>query len=374
VAAPQPVSGRELDSLLAAEERALGRLAAAFGQLARRATTRELQWLLRRAARRGVAEPTLDRHWEPDALVIEGENGEVLYEPLETDVTRHANGPALEEDRTLVCDGEEGRSFQAMLALGALPEQATFPGEAELLCSPLEAVDFPVDAVVHARWMGNRRAIGQVRKRILDADNVYSDQLTSDHGPLSFQAEENRELARELDAYLQSQAHPPLLEASVSLAVGAPARAELERRVAALEDHYGTIALHRPAGLQPALFFDHLPRAGGGTVPDYREILTIEQFGALMPIGTVHAGADQGVYIGATVSGDGGLSSSTSPKPPAAAAPHQSCSPGRSAQAKRSPPSCSPTRPSGAARSWSTSTPSPTTIWRVSPSSPAGSR
>jgi hypothetical protein len=303
VAAHQPVSGRELDSLLAAEERALGRVAAAFGRLARRATTRELQWLLRRAATRGVAEPRLDRHWEPDALVIEGEGGEVLYEPLETDLARHANAPVLEEDRTLVCDAEEGRSFQAMLALGALPEQATFPGEAELLCAPLEAVDFPVDAVLHARWTGNRRAIGQVRKRILDADNVYSDQLTSDHGPLSFQAEENRELARELDAYLQSQAHPPLLEASVALAVGAPSRAELERRVAALEDQYGTIALHRPAGLQPALFFDHLPRAGGGTVPDYREILTIEQFGALMPLGTVHAGSERGVYIGETVSG-----------------------------------------------------------------------
>ena len=37
---------------------------------ARRARTIELQWLLRRAACRGVAEPELDGYWQPDALVV----------------------------------------------------------------------------------------------------------------------------------------------------------------------------------------------------------------------------------------------------------------------------------------------------------------
>ena len=66
---------------------------------------------------------------------------------------------------------------------------------------------------------------------------------------------------------------------------------------------FGTVALHRPLGLQPALFLDHLPRADGGTVRDYADVLTIEQFGALMPIGTHQAGSERGVYIGRTLAG-----------------------------------------------------------------------
>ena len=116
-------------------------------------------------------------------------------------------------------------------------------------------------------------------------------------------AEENRQLARELDAYLQSHERPPLLHAAISLAVGAPSDAVLEQRVEALRHRYGTVALHRPLGLQPALFFDHLPRADGGLVRDYADVLTIEQFGALMPTGTHLAGAERGVYLGRTVGG-----------------------------------------------------------------------
>ena len=66
---------------------------------------------------------------------------------------------------------------------------------------------------------------------------------------------------------------------------------------------FGTVALHRPLGLQPALFLDHLPRADGGTVRDYADVLTIEQFGALMPVGTHQAGSERGVYIGRTLAG-----------------------------------------------------------------------
>jgi len=296
-----PIAAAELGALIAAEERAYQRAAGTLPL--RRATTREIQWLLRRAACRGVGEPGLDEHWRPSALLIETPDGKPAYEPLETDLVRHANAPILEEDRTLVVDAPEGRSFQAMLALGALPEESVFPGSAELLFTPLEAVDFPVDVVAHARWMGNREAVTKVRRRIVDADNAFSEQLTSAHGPLSFHAEENRQLARELDAYLRSHERPPLLNTAVSLAVGAPSREELERRMERLAHAYGTVSLYRPLGLQPALFLDHLPRGDRGTVRDYADVLTIEQFGAMMALGTHHAGSERGVLIGRAVSG-----------------------------------------------------------------------
>lgn len=296
-----PIPAAQLDALIASEERAFRRAAGCLP--IRRATTQELQWLLRRAACRGLDEPELDRHWQPNALLVETADGRLAYEPLECDIVRHANAPVLEEDRWLVVDAPEGRSHQAMLALGALPEEAEFPGSAELLFTPLEAVEFPVDCVVHARWLGNRDAIARVRRRIVDADVAYAEQVTSAHGPLSYTVEENRQLARELDAYLQAQERPPLLNASISLALGAPSREELERRVELLSQQYGTVTLHRPLGLQPALFLDHLPRPDGGTVRDYGDVLTIEQLGALMPIGTHRAGSANGPYIGRTVSG-----------------------------------------------------------------------
>jgi hypothetical protein len=295
-----PIAAAELEALIVAEERALRRAEACLPL--RRATTRELQWLLRRASSRGVAEPAIDHHWEPAALIVEA-NGRPAYEPLSNDLIRHVNAPVYEHERSLVIDAEEGRSHQALLALGALPEEVEFPGGAELLFSPLEAVPFPVDAVVHARWLGNREAITRVRRRIIDADVAFSEQLHSSHGPLSYSVEENRQLARELDAYLQSHERPPLLKCAISLAVGAESREELDNRVAALVHQFGTVTLHRPLGLQPALFLDHLPRADGGTVRDYADVLTIEQFGALMPIGTHQAGSDRGVYIGRTLTG-----------------------------------------------------------------------
>jgi hypothetical protein len=301
VGAEVPIATSEIEALIAAEERAFRRAAGCIPL--RRATTRELQWLLRRGSCRGLAEPELDDSWEPNALVVETADGRAAYEPLQTDLIRHVNAPILEEDRALMVDAQEGRCHQAMLALGALPEESEFPGGAELLFSPLDGLAFPVDCVLHARCLRNRDAVARVRRRIVDADNAFSEQLDSAHGPLSYMAEENRQLARELDAYLQGHERPPLLNTAVSLAVGAGSREELEQRVEALRHRYGTVALQRPLGLQPALFLDHLPRADGGTVRDYADILTIEQFGALMPVATHQAGSDRGVYVGRTVSG-----------------------------------------------------------------------
>jgi hypothetical protein len=301
VAPTIPIPDAELDALVAEEERMLRRVATCVP--ARRASSREVQWLLRRAACRGVAEPELDEHWRPQALLVETPDGHTAYEPLETDLVRHANQPILEEDRTLVVDAQEGRGWQAMLAVGALPERSDFPGGAELLFWPLERLAFPVDCVVHARWIANRDALAKAKRRVLDADNAFTEQMASAHGPLSYTVEENRQLARELDAYLQATERPPLLQVAISLAVGAPSRAELEHRVEALRHRFGTVALHRPLGLQPALFLDHLPRADGGRVRDYSDVLTVEQFGALMAIGSHGAGSERGVYIGHTVAG-----------------------------------------------------------------------
>jgi hypothetical protein len=262
IGASSPISAGELSELATREQRVYERLNGVVAT--RRARTVELQWLLRRAACRGLAEPELDTHWEPDALVISASGGGVAFQPLGHDLRRCANAAITERHQTLIVDGEQGRCYQAMLALGALADAPEFPGStAEVLFAPLEALGFPVDAVVHARWLGNRQALAQVRKRIADVEHAYHEQVQGAvHGP-SLLAGEDRVLAREYEAQLQGGGHSPMLYAQVGLAVGAASEEELERRVAVLKEQYGDIRLHRPAGLQCEMFFEHVPRADG---------------------------------------------------------------------------------------------------------------
>ena len=135
-----------------------------------------------------------------------------------------------------------------------------------------------------ARPLGRQpRALGQVRKRILDVEHVYREQIEGSARGAGCLAEEDRELAREYEAILQCSAHPPMLYGSIALAVGAADDPSWSARVAALREQFGDVRLHRPRGLQERLFFDHLPRPGGGAVADYTQQMTVEQFGALMP-------------------------------------------------------------------------------------------
>ncbi|WP_354700510.1 hypothetical protein DSM112329_00789 [Paraconexibacter sp. AEG42_29] len=312
LAAPKvaaPISGRELAQLAESEALLSERLGGVIGL--RRATTRELEWLLRRGPLRGVGEPDLDQLWQPDALVIhpaddEETDAETLYEPLGWDLWRLPAAAVLEdpdEPPSLRVDADEGTGFQAFLALGPLADEPVFPGPAtELLSAPLDALPFAVDAVVHARWLGNREALGQVRKRIVDAEQSYRDQLESSHGP-AWRADDDRTLAREYEQVLQSGARPPMLYASIGLAVAAETREVLERRIEMLRTQFGDIELHRPRGLQEALFFDHLPRADGGRVRDYVQQLTAEQFGAMVPTATTTVGDRDGLYLGYTPAG-----------------------------------------------------------------------
>lgn len=207
------------------------------------------------------------------------------------------------EPPSLAVETEHGISYQAFLAVGALAEEAVFPGaSAELLHAPLDALAFGVDAVVHARWLGNREALAAVRRRVVDAEQTYRDQLESRHGP-AWQADDDRTLAREYEQVLQSGARPPMLYATIGLGVGARSREELERRVEALRSAYGDIQLFRPRGLQERLFFDHLPRPDGGRVRDYLQQVTAQQFAAMVPTATVDVGDPDGLYLGHTLTG-----------------------------------------------------------------------
>lgn len=301
---PRGISARRLEALLEEEAKVGNRV---FDFLAcEPASSAELQWLIQRAFCRALADPIVDGQFQPQALVVEAAeaDGGARYRPLEVDVLRLMDAPVNVDQRSLRVESVHGESHQALLCMGALPEVVPFPSRrAELMFAPLEALDFPVDIAFTAKYVSNDTAVRLVRRRIVDADMVYAEESTSDHGPSAITSA-RPQAVRELEDYLTGGDRPPLLRASLSLAVGARSAEELEDRVERVQREYGSIKLHRPLGEQIRLFATHLP-GQPAYVSDYDDYLTVEQFGAMVPVATHAVGSDVGPYIGHTLTGSG---------------------------------------------------------------------
>ncbi len=261
----------------------------------------ELQWLVRRAYCRGLGEPVIDGLHEPSALVFE-RNGEAVLAPLEGDVMRWADGYVEHRGRSLRIESELGVSLQVHLVMGALPERLEFPSaRAELMFTAPEALPFGIDLSLNARYLPNELALRIARRKIQDADQIVRAESDGDQGVSDLGYERTQE-ARDLLAYLQSSSRPPLLRATLAIAVAGASEEQLERRVEACRRAYGEIVLHRPLGDQMHLFLQHLP-AQRTRVTGYDDMLTTEQVAAMMPTATYTAGSRGGFYLGHTLSG-----------------------------------------------------------------------
>jgi hypothetical protein len=260
----------------------------------------ELQWLVRRAFCRGLGEPLIDGLHDPRALVFEC-NGEAALAPLEGDVMRWADGYVEHRGRALKIESELGTSWQAQLVTGALPERMQFPGaRAELMFAPPESLPFGIDLSLNARFLPNELALRIARRRIQDADQIVRAESSGEQGVSDLGYERTQE-ARDLLGYLQASSKPPLLRATLAIAVAAESAQELEERVEMCRRSYGEIRLHRPLGDQLQLFLQHLP--GQRTrLAGYDDTLTAEQVAAMMPTATHAAGSSRGFYLGHTLS------------------------------------------------------------------------
>ena len=113
---------------------------------------------------------------------------------------------------------------------------------------------------------------------------------------------ERTQEARDLLSYLQASSRPPLLRATLAVAVAAPDRAELEQRVETCRRAYGEVRLHRPLGDQLQLFLQHLP--GQRTrVAGYDDTLTTGAGRGDDADGDARVGSRGGFYLGHTLSG-----------------------------------------------------------------------
>jgi AAA domain-containing protein len=292
------IPARELEAARVRADEAHARLADFLA--VRPARGVELQWLVRRAFCRGLGEPEVDGLHDPRALLFE-RNGEAMLAPLEGDVLRWTDGHIEHRGRVLRICSELGTSWQAHLVLGALPERAQFPGRgAELMFAPPESLPFGIDLSLNARYLPNALAVRIARKRIQDADQIVRAEAEGEQG-VSDLGYERTQQARDLLGYLQASSRPPLLRATLAIAVSATSEAELERRVEKCRRAYGEIRLHRPLGDQLQLFAQHLP-AQRTRVLGYDDTLTPEQVAAMMPTAAHVVGSRRGFYLGHTLS------------------------------------------------------------------------
>ncbi len=298
---PKSLSAEQLHNLMRVESRTFERI---WGYVdCERCSTNDLQWLVRRAYTRGLGEPLVEELWAPQAIEFPDGDGPDRYTASRAEMLRlHDSLIDTTNPRRLLVRSELGDSYQAVLAVGTLPETTVFPGsEAELMFAPLEGLEFPIDMTFTASWIPNKSAIKTAHRKKIDADNQYEEETYGHHGP-SPDSEERPKVARELEAHLTANDRPPMLRGAITVIVGAPDPEILEERVERVRSEFGRIRLYRAPARQYELFCSTLP-CQPFPVEDYREHLTIEQFAAMVPHACNRAGSEVGPYIGHTLTG-----------------------------------------------------------------------
>ncbi len=265
----------------------------------RPATSREIQWMVRRAYCRAVDEPDLDAFDQAAPIAFE-RNGEALITLLDGRVHRWSNCRAESRLRELVIHSELGSAHQTTLMFGALPEAVDFPGdELELMFRPMERLGFPLDVSLNARFLPNAAALRLARKRLQDADQIVRAEAEGEHGATDLGVKRSQ-LARRLLSELQSGRLPPLFRASIAVAVAGQSVEELADRVDACRRAFAPLRLHRPVADQVRAFSHHIP-AQRKHMRGYDDVLTAHQIAALMPTASEQVGSDDGFYLGHTL-------------------------------------------------------------------------
>jgi hypothetical protein len=298
---PKSLGAEQLHNLMRIESRTFER---AWGYVdCERCATSDLQWLVRRAYTRGLGEPLVEEQWAPQAIEFPFGDGADRYVSSRAEMLRLSDSLVDTTDpRRLLVRSELGDSYQAVLAVGTLPETTVFPGsEAELMFAPLEGLEFPIDMTFTASWIPNKSAIKTAHRKKIDADNQYEEETHGHHGP-SPASEERPQVARELEAHLTTTDRPPMLKGAITVAVGAPDPETLEERVERVRSEFGRMRLYRAPARQYELFCSTLP-CQPFPVEDYREHLTIDQFAAMVPTAANRGGSEAGPYLGHTLTG-----------------------------------------------------------------------
>ena len=168
--------------------------------------------------------------------------------------------------------------------------------------APAESLPFGVDLTLCARYLPNDLAMRLVRRRVQDADEIARAEAGGDQG-VSDRGYDRTQEARDLLSYLQSASHPPLLRATLAIAV--VGRRAPRSSSGASKRCGAPSARCACTGRSETSCVCSSRRCPGqrSSVAGYDDVLTTEQVAAMMPLATHAVGARRGFHLGHTLSG-----------------------------------------------------------------------
>lgn len=258
----------------------------------------------------GLPSAPVRTNWAPDARQIEAADSPRI-EPLRAEMQSLARGLVdLTHPRRVavhqVAEGAEQTSYQAFLALSALPDEMSMPGTEYLF--RLQDLPFPVCSCIRWRPVHYREMIGKLRrKRMETKDQMQQAEQAGELPPLDVMEADGQAEAWEQD--LKERKYPGL-ETTVFLSVAAGDEATLWRQVTAVRDAMmdEQMPVELSAGDQHKLFLEFLPgsprqlRPTSEMQPDppYLHRFSPEVLAAGMPGATHALGDPTGCFIGRT--------------------------------------------------------------------------
>lgn len=316
IASELPLPATEVERGRQLSQSLLGRLRGIMDDTVRPITTRELYWWLARQDTFPISEPVSEEHFElRDAIEIDRTDGTEAWAPNDHLIANLAGAPVDSRPHNyVVVEGPLGKIYSTTLILGELPKQITWPQqEAELLSAPLDAVGFPVDAMLPWTWQSNQDARATANRGAYDTEQQAQDEAEGAVGGVSRRTSAKAARAEQLTAELTSPPYPPRIfaRARFRVACGVPADvaddidgpATLRRQVRSLKTSFGAVNLHQPSWLQLLLHYDWLPRTRA-TARRFDQWMSPLQVGAMMPHATDVCGDESGVVVGHTMSGN----------------------------------------------------------------------
>ena len=268
--------------------------------------TSKTQWLLRRAAFRGLDKDVKmfyksnEEEWKPYNTVLHVDN-ENIIKPYYRDTVNLFSGVIKKSrsKRHIEVEHSDGSvSYQTFLSITNIPDIMEFPSCEWLYV--LQQKNMQSEICIHIKNIEHKESIRKVSKKREEAKGQMNNAGEFDADDIPYELMETRLETDMLEAELKS-GRLPLCDVSVSICVSADNLKEMEEKATSIiteyEDQYFTI--ERSLADQLKLYFHFFPGTSTG-VKDYVMNLTPTALSSGIFGASNFLGDDVGYYLGTT--------------------------------------------------------------------------
>lgn len=267
---------------------------------ARRVTTADLEWMIRRGFYRGIQSIPLRENWKPSSVLLPKDSlGRRAKRPGRDILTLTEGKFDDAHGRQLIVEqhveGERKKGYMAFLSISHIPDKAPFPGLEWIYC--LQKLTFPIEASIRTESIEYSKALAQVtnKRKELKAEDDHATESGED---TSYHIINSRQEALELENDLRTDKFP-LLTTSILLCVFASNEQELNLRIQLVKDLFSDmmIQIEVPYGDQWRGFNEMIP-GSKRLIRDYIHYMEPAAVAASMIGATRQLGDGQGHLIG----------------------------------------------------------------------------